>query len=107
MINTQDIALKADARLIEQNQRLLRHLNTTRQGHAEIKQLLNEIIGRPLAEGTMIRPPFYTELGRNISIGHHVLINSNVTLSDFNFIIIGNYVEIDSGAMAINIKFSI
>jgi len=87
----------SEFQLMNQNQRLLQHLNTGRLCPAEIKQLISEIIGQQVATDTEIRLPFYTDYGRNIKMGKNVFINCNVMMSDIAGITIGNNVEISSG----------
>lgn len=92
-------------RLRLQNQRLLQHLNTTRLCNGETQQLIREVLGQPLDETNHINLPFYTEYGRNISWGHHILIDRNVTLSDFKPIFLADNVEIGSGATLLTSSF--
>ena len=64
--------------VIAQNQRLLQRLNTSCVGTAEVRQLLQEILGRPLAPSVTIHRPFYTDYGHNVRLGPRVRVASCV-----------------------------
>ncbi|GAQ00233.1 acetyltransferase [Companilactobacillus farciminis] len=83
-----------DERLVEQNQRLLQHLNTSRVCSQESNQLLSEILGYQLDSTDEIRLPFHTDYGRNIKFGKNIFINCDVTMVDIGKIIIEDYVII-------------
>lgn len=91
--------------LTSQTQRLLQHLNNERMCQEESNQLLSEILGHPLDDTTKIYTPFYADIGRNISFGKNVLIERNVTLSDYDKITIGDDVEIGSGSSLLTTSF--
>lgn len=89
--------VKLNAQLVEQNQRLLRHLNTSNLCNTEIRQLLSEILGYQIDEKTRFQLPFYSDYGRNIKVGKHVLIGANVTMNDRGGIVLADDVQIGSG----------
>ncbi|WP_295730433.1 DapH/DapD/GlmU-related protein [uncultured Limosilactobacillus sp.] len=89
---------------MKQNQRLLRHLNTSRLSNKEIHQLLSEIFGYRLADSTHFLLPFYSDYGRNIRIGKNVAVSCNVTMADRGGITIGNNVEIGSGVSLLTVN---
>jgi len=60
----------------------------------EIRACLSEIIGRPVPETTTVFPPFYTNIGRNISLGKHVFINHACSFLDLGGITIEDHVMI-------------
>jgi acetyltransferase-like isoleucine patch superfamily enzyme len=51
--------------------------------------LLEQILGKPLAAGVTIYPPFYTEHGLNLELGERVFINQGCTFMDYAGIRIG------------------
>jgi len=60
----------------------------------EIRACLSEIIGHPVPESTTVFPPFYTNIGRNISLGKHVFINHACSFLDIGGITIEDHVMI-------------
>lgn len=61
---------------------------------AEIRALFSELIGKPVDEGFMLIPPFYTAGGDEIRVGRNVFINQNCTLYDLGGLDIGDDVMI-------------
>lgn len=90
--------------IISQNQRLLQNLNTQRHCSCEVRQLVSEIIGDPVADTTEIRLPFYSDYGRNIKLGERVFINANVMMADLGGITIEDDVLIGPGAYLISVN---
>ncbi|WP_229236219.1 DapH/DapD/GlmU-related protein [Emticicia sp. TH156] len=54
----------------------------------QVREKLSEIIGKEIDESTAIFPPFYTNFGRNISLGKNVFINHACSFLDMGGIII-------------------
>lgn len=90
--------------IISQNQRLLQNLNTQRHCSCEVRQLVSEIIGNPVADTIEIRLPFYSDYGRNIKLGERVFINANVMMVDLGGITIEDDVLIGPGAYLISVN---
>ncbi|MEN2767604.1 sugar O-acetyltransferase [Ornithinibacillus xuwenensis] len=59
-----------------------------------IIELFSRIIGKPVDSTFAIFPPFYTDCGKNISVGKNVFINSGCRFQDQGGITIGNGVFI-------------
>lgn len=97
---------KVDQRLMEQNQRLIQHLNDQRHNRLEILQLISEITGQRLDSSVEIKLPFYSDYGHNILIGKNVNIGSNTMLSDIYQIKIADGVWIGSGVTFLTNDFS-
>lgn len=71
---------------------LLQAINqTTKDSHRE--ELLQQLMGS-ISDSSIVRPPFYCEFGKTISIGYRTFINMNVTMLDGAKITIGNNVLI-------------
>ncbi|NRO16490.1 DapH/DapD/GlmU-related protein [Lactobacillus helveticus] len=90
--------------IISHNQRFLQNLNTQRHCSCEVRQLVSEIIGDPVAYTIEIRLPFYSDYGRNIKLGERVFINANVMMVDLGGITIEDDVLIGPGAYLISVN---
>lgn len=60
----------------------------------EIRELFSLLIGKPVEEKFSMFPPFYTDCGKNISVGKNVFINSGCRFQDQGGIAIGDGVLI-------------
>ena len=58
---------------------------------AEIRSLFSKLIGKPVDENFGLFPPFYTDFGKNITLGKGVFINSGCQFQDQGGITIGDY----------------
>ena len=76
---------------IDENRRLLFKLNNEwHEDEEEITQLFRMITSRPVGEGVRVKPPFFTDFGKNISVGDNVFINSGCKFQDQGGISIGD-----------------
>ena len=55
----------------------------------EIQELFAQITGKPVNRTFSLFPPFYTDFGKNITVGDHVFINSGCHFQDQGGITIG------------------
>src|SRR3954452_10090893 len=55
--------------------RLVGDLNTGYRTPEEVRDLLARLTGKPVDESVAIFPPFYSEFGKNLTIGKNVFIN--------------------------------
>lgn len=70
-------------RCIQENRRLLFEMNQVwHEDEAEITALFARITAKPVGEGVRIETPFYTDFGKNISLGNHVFINAGCKFQD-------------------------
>ena len=60
----------------------------------EIRQLFSELIGKPVDASFGMFPPFYTDCGKNITVGKNVFINTGCRFQDQGGIRIGDHVLI-------------
>ena len=74
-------------------QRITMEINTKVHEPEEMAALFSRLIGKPVGEGFGLFPPFYTDFGKNITIGDRVFINSDCKFQDQGGIII------DEGAL--------
>ncbi len=57
---------------------------------AELRKLMERLTGKKIDDTFRLFPPFYTDFGKNISIGKDVFINSGCHFQDQGGIIIGD-----------------
>lgn len=65
-------------------------LNNTYHTPDEIRSLMSTLTGKPIDKSFNMFPPFYTDCGKNITIGKNVFINSGCRFQDQGGITIGN-----------------
>ena len=70
--------------------RITTEINSWYHEPAELRQLFSELIGKPVDESFGLFPPFYTDCGKNITVGKHVFINSCCQFQDQGGITIGD-----------------
>lgn len=73
--------------------RLTAELNGSYHTPEEIRALMEKLTGNPIDETFNMFPPFYTDCGKNITIGKNVFINSGCKFQDQGGI------TIDDGAL--------
>lgn len=69
-------------KLADQAQQLTAQLNGSYHTPEKIRQIMSEITGKPVDETFRLFPPFYTDCGKNITIGKNVFINSACHFQD-------------------------
>ena len=69
-------------------------LNGSYHTAEEIRQLFSELIGKPVDASFGMFPPFYTDCGKNITVGKNVFINTGGRFQDQGGIRIGDHVLI-------------
>lgn len=57
---------------------------------AELRELFSKLIGKPVDESFAFFPPFYTDCGKNITIGKDVFLNMGCKFQDQGGIFIGD-----------------
>lgn len=65
-------------------------LNNTYHSPEEIRKLFSELTGKPVDASFGLFPPFYTDCGKNITVGKNVFINSGCRFQDQGGITIGD-----------------
>ena len=70
--------------------RLTAELNTGYHTPEEVRSLFSQITGKPVEEGFGLFPPFYTDCGKNITVGKKVFINMGCKFQDQGGIFIGD-----------------
>lgn len=70
--------------------RITAELNSSYHGPDEIRELMARLTGKPIDASFTLFPPFYTDFGKNISIGKNVFINACCCFQDQGGIRIGD-----------------
>jgi acetyltransferase-like isoleucine patch superfamily enzyme len=65
-------------------------LNTSYHSREEIVEIFSELTGNKIDSSFMCFPPFYTDFGKNITIGNNVFFNTGCSFQDRGGIRIGN-----------------
>ena len=63
-------------------QKITMEINTKYHEPEELADPFSELIGKPVGEAFGLFPPFYTDFGKNITIGDHVFINADCKFQD-------------------------
>lgn len=70
--------------------RITAELNGSYHTPEEIRALMSKLTGKPVDKSVAMFPPFYTDCGKNITIGKNVFINSGCRFQDQGGITIGD-----------------
>ena len=73
-----------------QAQKITMEINTKYHEPDELAELMSDLVGKPVGEGFGLFPPFYTDFGKNITIGNNVFINAGCKFQDQGGIVIGD-----------------
>ena len=65
-----------------QAQKITMEINTKYHEPDELALLFSELIGKQVGEHFGLFPPFYTDFGKNITIGNNVFINADCKFQD-------------------------
>ena len=76
--------------IIEQAQKTIAELNLSYHNSDEVRTIFSKLIGKQVDNTFTLLPPFYTDFGKNITVGKHVFINQNCTFMDRGGIEIGD-----------------
>ena len=71
-----------------QAQKITMEINTKFHEPDELAKLFSDLIGKPVGEHFGLFPPFYTDFGKNITIGDNVFINAGCKFQDQGGIVI-------------------
>ena len=70
--------------------RITAQINSGYHQPEELRALFSQLIGKPVDESFMFFPPFYTDCGKNITVGRGVFINMGCKFQDQGGIFIGD-----------------
>lgn len=83
----------------EEALRITDEMNGTFLGQAKVRQLLAELMGKPVHESVTVYPPFFTDFGKNITLGEGVFLNAGVRIQDQGGVTIGDHCLIGEGSV--------
>ena len=78
----------------DSSRRIMAEINNCYHTMPELRKLFGELIGQEIDEGFGIFPPFFTDYGKNITVGRGAFINSGCCFQDQGGIEIGDNVLI-------------
>ena len=70
--------------------RITGELNGGYQEPARVRELLTQLTGKPVDESVTVFPPFYSDFGKNITLGQRIFINSGCKFQDQGGVVIGD-----------------
>ena len=80
-------------------QKITMEINTKYHEPDELVELFSSLIGKPVGKNFGLFPPFYTDFGKNITIGDNVFINADCKFQDQGGIIIEDGALIGHGVV--------
>ena len=87
--------------VIKNAKELAQRMNSSAHSPEEIRKYFSELTGRKVGEDFNLNLPFYTDFGRNITVGKNVFINFCCTFMDRGGITIGDNTFIAPSVMLI------
>ncbi len=96
--------MRFSAFLSEEAMRLTSVLNGEYHEPKIVRQLFSLLIGKKVDKQFKLHPPFYTDCGRNISLGKRVFINSGCTFQDQGGILIGDDAQIGHNVVLVTLN---
>jgi acetyltransferase-like isoleucine patch superfamily enzyme len=70
--------------------RIVAQINTGYRTPEEVRELLADLTGKPVDDSVVVFSPFYSEFGKNLTLGKDVFINSGCRFQDTGGITIGD-----------------
>ena len=70
--------------------RITCEINNAYHPQKELRALMSRLLGKPVDETFKLFPPFYTDFGRNITIGRNVFINACCHFQDHGGVTLGD-----------------
>lgn len=78
----------------DEARRITFRLNTAYRSQEEIRALLSELFGYQVPQSFRVFPPFYTDFGKNISVGKDVFVNACCHFQDHGGVVLGDGCQI-------------
>lgn len=93
VLDSEDIHSFMD-RMSNEARRITFMLNTAYRTPEEVRRLLSELFGYEVPSTLRVFPPFYTDYGKNITVGEGVFINACCHFQDHGGVAIGDGCQI-------------
>ncbi len=93
-LSNEDPGFQEFAEALERARHICDEYNAGGRTPDERREILERLLMCEVDPDTMINPPFRCDLGFNLTLGRHVLVNSNCTFLDSTSIVVGDYVMI-------------
>lgn len=77
-------------RISQEALRITGELNGGYHEPARVRDLLVQLTGKPVDESVTVFPPFYSDFGKNITLGDRIFINSGCKFQDQGGVVIGD-----------------
>jgi acetyltransferase-like isoleucine patch superfamily enzyme len=87
--------------------RVIAELNAEYREPEEVRALLSRLTGREVAESVTVFPPFYSEFGKNLTLGEDVFINQGCRFQDTGGISIGDGSLIGHGSILTTLNHAV
>lgn len=81
-------------RMSDEARRVTFELNSSYHTPDEVRALLSRLFGKPVPATLRVFPPFYTDFGKNISVGEGVFINACCHFQDQGGVVISDDCQI-------------
>lgn len=78
--------------------RVVAEINTGYRTPEEVRALLTRLTGKAVEESVVVFPPFYSEFGKNLTLGRDIFINIGCRFQDAGGITIGDGTLIGHGS---------
>ena len=88
-LNTPEIQRFMDA-MSDEARRITCAINGAYHSQEELRELFARLFGRPVDPTFRVFPPFYTDFGKNITVGKNVFINAGCHFQDHGGVSIGD-----------------
>ena len=97
-LSTDDIHRFMDE-MSDSARRITFRLNAAYHTPDEVRALLSELFGYGVPRSLRVFPPFYTDFGRNITLGENVFINACCHFQDHGGVVIGDGCQIGNNVV--------
>jgi acetyltransferase-like isoleucine patch superfamily enzyme len=87
--------------------RIVADINTGYRTPEEVRALLAELTGRAVDESVAVFPPFYSEFGKNLTLGRDIFINIGCRFQDTGGITIGDGTLVGHGSTVTTINHGV
>lgn len=77
-------------RVSQEALRITGELNSGYQEPERVRELLGQLAGKPVDESVTVFPPFYSDFGKNITLGKRIFINSGCKFQDQGGVLVGD-----------------